>query len=136
MPIPGEMTTLRIRYPKTVDGRNLAVNEEGNTIWEETELPLTAREAIETENKNLPFHLRKKIDVLHYHNAPPPEQVVKGVGVEMLKTVEPDKSESDEILKLKARIAELEKEAVNGTDLLGTGEGSKKAAGRPRKELV
>lgn len=144
MPIPGLNKTLRVRWPKTIDGINIAVNDQGIPIMEETELPFTAKPFIEKENSRLPIHLRKKMDTLSYHDAPAPETVVKGVGVNLLK------EDSEEVKALKAKLAQYEaadKERLeggnnSGADLLGEGNTDdetngevvveKKKAGRPK----
>lgn len=109
MAIPGNYTTIRVRWPRTTDGINVAYTKDRQIIWEETELPITAKPFIEEQNKTTPFQLRKEITVLNYTDEPLPEQIVKGAGVEMLKNA--PKDDSAEVAALKAQIAALQKAA-------------------------
>ena len=142
MPIPGQYTTLRVRWPRTTNGIEIAYDEDRNVIWEETELPLTARPHLEKANLELPYSLRKVITVMNYTDAPTPASVVKGVGVDMLKGKEPVKEDSAEVAFLKAQLALMEerfaklegKPAVEDDDLDDMDEESgevKRGRGRP-----
>lgn len=54
---------LRVVSPVTEDGnRPLIDPETGKQVWKETALPVTARKALEDQNKRLPNHLKKKIE--------------------------------------------------------------------------
>lgn len=55
---------LRVSSPVTTNGTNPKIGEDGRVEYKETLLPLTARKALESQNKKLPEHLRKKIEVV------------------------------------------------------------------------
>lgn len=54
---------LRVLSPRTSDGTTV-ITEDGQVVYKETHLPLTAKSALETANKFLPPHLRKVIEVV------------------------------------------------------------------------
>lgn len=106
MPIPGQFTTLRVRWPRTIDGVNKMTDAQGNDVWAEMELPVTARPHLEKLNRKLPIHLRKIITEMNYQIAPPAASLVKGVGVDQLN--DDQKAAKKEIEDLKAKLAEYE----------------------------
>lgn len=55
---------LRVLTPETVDGRTPKMDEDGRIIYKEMPLPLSARRDLETQNKDLPDILKKKIEVV------------------------------------------------------------------------
>ena len=56
---------LRVSSPITSNGTNIKLDETGRAMYRETFLPLSARKELENQNKKLPEHLRKKIEVVH-----------------------------------------------------------------------
>lgn len=55
--------TLRVVSPVTVDGNRPKIVD-GKQVYKETYLPKTAKKALDNQNKRLPEHLRKKIEIL------------------------------------------------------------------------
>lgn len=55
---------LRVTSPQTIDGSRPKYDEDGRIMTKETELPLSAKKHMEKQNKNLPDHLKKKIEVI------------------------------------------------------------------------
>lgn len=55
--------TLRVVSPVTVDGNRPKIVD-GMQVYKETYLPKTAKRSLDNQNKRLPEHLRKKIEVL------------------------------------------------------------------------
>lgn len=57
--------TLRVVSPKTEDGNRPKIDPvTKQQVYREDFLPLTARKALEDQNKKLPSHLKKQIEVL------------------------------------------------------------------------
>jgi hypothetical protein len=56
---------LRVLSPKTTNGINLKLDEDDRVEYKETFLPLTAKKALEEQNKKLPDHLKKKIEPVY-----------------------------------------------------------------------
>lgn len=55
---------LRVLTPRTTNGNNIMVNEDGVLQYKEAHLPMSARPSLELLNRNTPQHLRKKIEVV------------------------------------------------------------------------
>lgn len=56
---------LRVVSPVTEDGNRPKIDSEtGTPVYKETLLPVSARRALERQNKRLPNHLRKKIELV------------------------------------------------------------------------
>lgn len=55
---------LRVISPMTIDGSHPRFDERGQIMYKETELPLTAKRHLDRQNRNLPDHLKKKIEVI------------------------------------------------------------------------
>lgn len=54
---------LRVISPVTEDGNRPKIDSITNTpVYKETALPLTAKKALDNQNRRLPAHLRKKIE--------------------------------------------------------------------------
>jgi hypothetical protein len=54
---------LRVLTPITTNGTNIKL-EKGVAQYKETFLPLTAKKELEAQNRSLPEHLRKEIEVV------------------------------------------------------------------------
>lgn len=55
---------LRVFSPATTNGVNPKIGSDGRVEYNEAYLPLTARKSIETKNRRLPDHLKKRIEVV------------------------------------------------------------------------
>lgn len=56
---------LRVVSPVTEDGNRPKIDPDtGMPIYKETSLPVTARKQLETQNRRLPAHLRKRIELV------------------------------------------------------------------------
>lgn len=111
---------LRVRQPRTSDGQTLVQDSNGQTLYDETELPLSALKHLERRNKKLSNPLKLKFTVIDETENPDEAKIsklVKGVGI-------PAMTKEQQKEKLKAKLAELE------------GEPSKKGAKKPAEELV
>lgn len=54
---------LRVVSPVTEDGNRPKIDPEtGRQVYKETALPITARKVLDTQNRSLPAHLKKKIE--------------------------------------------------------------------------
>jgi len=62
--------TIRVVSPLTEDGSRLKI-ENDQVVYREDFFPLTAKKAFEDQNKILPKHLQKKIEVLTGHAEAP-----------------------------------------------------------------
>ncbi len=71
---------LRVRTPKTSDGKTLEY-EDGQPVYTETNLPLTAKRALDRENERTPIPYRHKIDIIDENAIPDAKTLVKGAGV-------------------------------------------------------
>lgn len=55
---------LRVLSPRTTNGTNILV-ENGQVVYKEAHLPLSAKKALEKQNEKLPSSLKKVIEVVH-----------------------------------------------------------------------
>lgn len=55
---------LRVLTPQTIDGVNLAYDEDKKPIFKETHLPLTAKKYLEIENENRPQQIKHTLEVV------------------------------------------------------------------------
>lgn len=62
---------LRVLTPKTSDG-NVPLTKNNQVQYKETQLPLSARKALERENAKRPNHLKHQIEVVEDFDAPAP----------------------------------------------------------------
>lgn len=56
---------LRVLTPRTTNGTNIMMDENRQQMFKEAHLPLTAKRALETQNRALPDHLKKIIEVVY-----------------------------------------------------------------------
>lgn len=61
---------LRVVSPLTTDGTSLKYGENGQVMYKETLLPLTAKKSLILQNTRLPAHLKKKIEIISANEAP------------------------------------------------------------------
>lgn len=67
---------LRVLSPRTADGNRPMIGEDGRIIYKETELPMSAKKALDFWNKKLPPHLQKVIEVVRENPLPKQKAVV------------------------------------------------------------
>lgn len=68
------MAYLRVLSPKTRNGNDLVIGEDGRVEYKETHLPMSSKRYMELQNAKLPDHLKKKIEVVYDEER---EEVVK-----------------------------------------------------------
>lgn len=76
---------LRVTSPLTIDGVRPKYDQRGQMMYKETELPLTAKKYMDEQNRKLPDHLKKKIEVIKADQVPGDPSGTKEAG-----TVEPE----------------------------------------------
>src|SRR4029077_4906802 len=95
---------LRVRTPRTSDGTTLVYDDNGQVLYDETELPLTALKHLERRNLKLPKMLKLLITVIDEKANPDQaaiSKLVKGVGVTTL-------TKEQQTALLKKKLPELE----------------------------
>lgn len=55
---------LRVLTPLTTNGSNIRHNADGQVMYKESHLPITAQKQLEKKNKKRPVHLRHKIELV------------------------------------------------------------------------
>lgn len=57
-------TYLRVLKPRTTNGVNVKIGDDGRMEYKEVHLPLTAKKNLEIRNAKKPDHLKMKIEVV------------------------------------------------------------------------
>lgn len=64
---------LRVTSIRTTNGNNPEIGDDGRVKTKEAHLPMTARDLLEKQNRGLPKHLRKTIEVISAPHLDPPK---------------------------------------------------------------
>lgn len=63
---------LQVLSPRTVDGNVAMTDEKNQVMFKEAHLPITAKAPLEEQNRILPKHLQKQINIIKFVPPPPP----------------------------------------------------------------
>lgn len=103
---------LRVLTPRTTNGSNPLLNEQGVLQYKESHLPLSAQFHLDKINRATPQHLRKKIEVVQGYSEQQKQVDEQAQTIEQLKA---------ELAALKAAAAQAAKKADPITPLSSTG---------------
>ena len=127
MPHPFGPKLLRIRTPKTSDGKTLEYDENGQIIYTEQIVPLSARKFYEKENERTPTPYRHKLIEIDETKAPDPKPLIKGAGISV-------EEKREALLKQLAELGEVDPVDQTTEEAQAP---EKKKTGRPKNtELV
>lgn len=103
---------LRVLTPRTTNGNNVLLDESGMLQFREAHLPMSAKPHLDRQNRALPQHLRKKIEVVNGYQEPKKDdqaEVIQQLQAELAaaKAAKEAATQNDELAKLKAELAAL-----------------------------
>lgn len=110
---------LRVLTPRTTNGNNVLLDEKGMLQFREAHLPMSAKAHLEKQNKSLPQHLRKKIEVVNGYKEPQKDEqaeAIQKLQAELAAVKAAKASETkqiDELAQLRAELAALKAAKVD-----------------------
>lgn len=104
---------LRVLTPRTTNGTNLLMGQDGRAIYKEAHLPMSAKHKLELYNRKTPNHLKKIIEVVEGNNAPVIKNVQIGQPNQVDKLLEELSRQRQQMQSMQESIEKLMAENLN-----------------------